>query len=343
MKNSGYRNFAKILTQMNRRGIILMYHRVADLHYDPWSLGVSPDNFEEHMRVIKKYGKPVKMSKMVENLKHFSFGQNEIVITFDDGYSDNLHTAGPILERYAIPATFFIVSGAINNREEFWWDELERITVTANLLPEAFKMDISGKEYRWRISRNREPQNIGYEPGIYPANSELTRYQLYYALWEIIKLLSLKEKKDILKQISAWAGKSSTPRTDYLPMTSQELVSLANSQLFEIGAHTINHSMLQHLSPQEQEEEISRSKNDLENTIKRTVTSFSYPHGDCSPETVSIVRRLGFKNSCTAIPRMIKRNDNPYLLPRYAVRNWVGEEFENNLRHWLAHINLTGQ
>lgn len=324
---------------MNWRGIILMYHRVANLQYDPWSLSVSPGNFEEHMRVIRKYGRPVQMSKMLENLKHFSFGRNEIVITFDDGYADNLYNARQILERYAIPATFFIVSGAVNIREEFWWDELEQITATTNLLPEAFEMDIAGKRYHWRINRNGEPQTIIYDPGVYLVNPELSRSQLYYALWEIIKLLSLKEKKDILKQISAWAGQPSIPRTDYLPINSQELASLANSPLFEIGAHTISHSMLSHLSPQEQEEEISRSKNDLENIINRPVTSFSYPHGDYSSETVSIVRRLEFKNSCTAIPRMIKKSDNPYLLPRYAVCNWDGEEFENNLRHWLTHIN----
>ena len=51
-----------------------------------------------------------------------SLEENSIVVTFDDGYLDVLQNAVPILERYQIPATIFVVTG--NLGEPFWWDRL---------------------------------------------------------------------------------------------------------------------------------------------------------------------------------------------------------------------------
>ena len=46
------------------------------------------------------------------------------MITFDDGYRDNLSAAKPALERHGFPATVFIVSGYVDSSRDFWWDEL---------------------------------------------------------------------------------------------------------------------------------------------------------------------------------------------------------------------------
>jgi len=47
-----------------------------------------------------------------------------LVITFGDGYADNIINALPLLERYQIPATIFISTLNINTKNEFWWDRL---------------------------------------------------------------------------------------------------------------------------------------------------------------------------------------------------------------------------
>ena len=38
------------------RGLILIYHRVAEDPVDPWRLCVTPDNFARHMEVLRKKG-----------------------------------------------------------------------------------------------------------------------------------------------------------------------------------------------------------------------------------------------------------------------------------------------
>lgn len=336
MRIPGSRTIKRIWSQVNRRGIILMYHRIANLNCDPWQLSVSPKNFEEHLQVIKKYSRPVLMREMSARLQYFSLGRKYIAITFDDGYADNFHNAKPILEKHGVPATFYVTSGAVNSREEFWWDEIGRLTMEAGKLPEVFDMTIAGKRYCWRINCKEEPRAMQHEPGTYLEKTELSKSQLHYAIWEIISPLSMEEKKGILTQIAAWAGQPRTARPDYLPMTSQELVSLANSSLFEIGAHTISHTKLSCLSYQKQETEISGSKHALEGMIKRRITNFSYPHGDYSQETLEIVKRVGFDNACTVTAQPVKRGDNPHLLPRLMVLNWEKGQFEEKLQEWLG-------
>jgi len=329
----------KIKTQLNRRGVVLMYHRVAKLEHDPWWLSVSPAHFEEQMQALKKYGRPVKMQEMGRNLKRFSIGPKEIVLTFDDGYADNFYNARPILEKYGTCATFFITTGATNTREEFWWDEIGRLTLAAQSLPERFELTISGTRYQWQIN-SKVPETIEGDPdriGIPPDNAVLSKMRFHYVLWQIISKLSFDEKKAVLREIAKWAGQSSEPRPDHLAMSSAELKALASSKLFEMGAHTVRHPMLSHLSHEKQREEIGDSKNALEELLGRDITSFAYPHGDYSEETINILKSLKFRNACTVSEHLVTRNSDPFRLPRFGVMDWNGDQFEDNLRRWMSY------
>lgn len=51
--------------------------------------------------------------------------KNYVLLTFDDGYHNNLHML-PLLEEFHIPALFFITTGNIQRQECFWWDVVHR-------------------------------------------------------------------------------------------------------------------------------------------------------------------------------------------------------------------------
>jgi len=330
--------FRKAMAQLNQRGLILMYHRIIALDRDPWQLCVSPSHFEEQMQIIKKYARIVKMKDMGRNLNQLNLGRKEVVVSFDDGYSDNYHNARPILEKNEIAATFFIVSGAVSSNEEFWWDELGRVILTTNTLPKIFELTIGGKDCHWKISDGKKREASDYGSGSAEApqtGAVLNALQLYFALWEVLSHLPLLQKKEVLLQIGKWAGDRHIPRADYLPMKPSEITVLARHSLFEIGAHTFNHPMLSRLSADEQEDEIARSKHDLENMIERPIMSFSYPHGSYSEVTIEIVNRLKFHHACTVGHGLVTRKTNPFLLPRFTVLDWDGDLFEQNLRKWL--------
>jgi peptidoglycan/xylan/chitin deacetylase (PgdA/CDA1 family) len=328
----------RIMSHSNLRGAILLYHRIANLKYDPWQLSVTPDNFAEHLRVLRKYCHLVKINEMAKGLKNLSLGRKKVAITFDDDYVDIVFNAKPILENHNIAATFFITTGLINSREEFWSDELEKIILEAVALPNTFELVIAGSHYRWRITtKGQEKLTYSNEVVCIPKKDDtLSPGRLYFVLWKIISGFSQQEKKEVLQKISQWSGELSDHRKTHLPMNTEELLSLAKCPLFEIGSHTVSHPMLSSLPMEQQREEINSSKVYLENLLNRQVSSFSYPHGDYSLDTVSLLKELKFNNACTVASKPVERSDSPYLLPRFSIFNWAGTEFERNLKRWLA-------
>ncbi|MBF0490299.1 MAG: polysaccharide deacetylase family protein [Candidatus Omnitrophica bacterium] len=340
MRIPGFRTFNRIKNYLGNQGLILMYHRVVDLKSDPWSLCVSPERFEEQMQVIKRYTQPVSIDEIGTNKNRLSsLSKIKISITFDDGYSDNFKFAQPILNKYDIPATFFITTGAINSKEEFWWDEIGRLILENMRLPNTLEINISGIKYSWQIDssliENKDIFQIS-NIKIPPNNSTISRLKLHYVLWKILIPLSMNEKKTILESLRIWSTKPKETRSDYLALNSKELESLANSKLFRIGAHTVRHPMLSRLTIKEQEQEISESKFFLENLLNIPIRNFAYPHGDFSSETISILKRLDFTDACTVNAKLVNQHDDRYMLPRFAVLNWNGQDFEYKLNEWFT-------
>jgi peptidoglycan/xylan/chitin deacetylase (PgdA/CDA1 family) len=102
---------------------ILIYHRIADVKDDPHRLCVSPSNFQEQMRYLKENFNIIPLVKLVQDIRNKKIQNNSMVITFDDGYVDNLHNALPVLEKFNIPATIFLTSDYIGLDKPFYWDE----------------------------------------------------------------------------------------------------------------------------------------------------------------------------------------------------------------------------
>jgi peptidoglycan/xylan/chitin deacetylase (PgdA/CDA1 family) len=110
-----------------RRPLILLYHRVAELPEDRWQLAVSPAAFERQLRFLRSVFRPVPLSVLVRALEEGAETRGMVAITFDDGYADNLLNAKPLLEKHGVPATVFVSSDAVREEREFWWDDLQRI------------------------------------------------------------------------------------------------------------------------------------------------------------------------------------------------------------------------
>jgi len=102
---------------------ILLYHRVANSNDDPHNLCVSPENFQKQMEYLKENFKIIPLVQLVQNIRTKGVQNNSIIITFDDGYADNLHNALPILEEFNVPATIFLTAGYVSLNKPFYWDE----------------------------------------------------------------------------------------------------------------------------------------------------------------------------------------------------------------------------
>ncbi|HSE98315.1 MAG TPA: polysaccharide deacetylase family protein, partial [Blastocatellia bacterium] len=137
------RTAQSIRNRLARQAVILLYHRIADSASDPWSLCVTPQHFAEHLEVLAKHGFVVRLERLARALDGGRLPHRSAVITFDDGYVDNLWNARPLLEQFDLPATVFVTTGNTGRSREFWWDELERLILQPGTLPESLRLTIN--------------------------------------------------------------------------------------------------------------------------------------------------------------------------------------------------------
>ena len=95
---------------------VLMYHKVNDRPENPLSVPVAL--FDEQMAQLRELGYRVVDLDAV--LDHYTRGaalpEGAVLITFDDGYRDNLEHALPVLRKHGYPAVLFVPIGYLDDR-----------------------------------------------------------------------------------------------------------------------------------------------------------------------------------------------------------------------------------
>ena len=111
---------------------VLMYHRISDLTPQEAKsplmrdLTVSPAHFEEQVKYLVDNGFTCLLASTVETAlrEHRPLPEKAIAITLDDGYRDNFDCAYPILRKYNVPATIFLVTSTVDTEGHLTWDNV---------------------------------------------------------------------------------------------------------------------------------------------------------------------------------------------------------------------------
>jgi peptidoglycan/xylan/chitin deacetylase (PgdA/CDA1 family) len=302
--------------------LILGYHRIHAVEEDFYQVCVSPENFARHMEVLSELAHPISLSKLVQGLKQNILPPKSVVVTFDDGYADNLHVAKPILEKYDIPATVFICTGYLGR--EFWWDELERLVLCSGADLPSRRLRVGRAKFQW------EPPQANTEIG----NPEVHR-QFCRALYHFLLPLDVQDQKQAMGVIRSWFDMSSPGISTPRAMSEEELLRLVDGGLIELGAHTSHHLVLPQLSFERQKEEIQSSKRDLEALLGEKVAGFSYPNGQATVDAKRLVREMGFTYACTSLHDVVRPGSDVYELTRFWQKDVDGNRFVRGLNRWM--------
>ena len=142
---------------------ILMYHRI-DQQGDTSSLSVSPDNFLHQMRFLSERHYNVIFLTELAQAKQSGvrLPRNTVVITFDDGYADNYRYAYPVLKKYDLPATIFVIVDALNLKGYLNDGQLEQmlneglVEIGSHSLSGAYLPGRDSEELQREISLSKE-------------------------------------------------------------------------------------------------------------------------------------------------------------------------------------------
>ena len=319
-------------------GLILLYHRIAELRSDPQLLAVTPHHFGQHLEVLRDYGTPVSLGEMLEAVRDGRLPRRAIAVTFDDGYADNVDCGKPLLARYGIPATLFVTTSYLGTDREFWWDDLERLLLVPGRLPRTLRLRIGPTVHEWRLdeagvySEEEYRRNCGWNVEL--AHDPSPRHSVYRALCRLLRDVPAEERVAVLDDLLHAAGVTSTGRPTHRALSHDELARLIGSSVMDVGAHSTTHPALSALPVGAQRCEIAGSKTRLQEITGRTATRFSYPFGgraDYTPATVALVREAGFALACSNVRGLVRPRSDCFQLPRVLVRNWDAESFATRL------------
>lgn len=295
--------------------LCLLYHRVSCLQEDVFNIAVTPETFESHMSFLSREYNIVRFEEDWNNIPD---GKN-IVITFDDGYYDNYYYALPILNRYKVPATFFITTGNIGTMHEFWWDKLITIISSEMTFPPQYQLKNDLYEYIWKTE--------SYEK----------RLDMIKSVHFLMRRESFRSHDNWVSELEKWANVESEKlavKGKNRPLSFIEFQEMAKNDLVTIGGHTIHHASLGGLTYNEQKEEIKGSIDKLRDLLGKDIEVFSYPFGgkcDYNQDTFRILEQCGIKKAATTEMRQCGYTDYKYEIPRCTVGECEIEVLEKKI------------
>jgi peptidoglycan/xylan/chitin deacetylase (PgdA/CDA1 family) len=129
--------------RLQRGTAILMYHAIGRRRERPSRYVLPGSRFKRQLAWLKlrRYN-VISLDEFVRTrIEHRLPPPRSVVLTFDDGYADNVELALPALERYGFPATVFLVSAAGGRAS---WDRAGEAEGRAVLTP-ADAREVNGR------------------------------------------------------------------------------------------------------------------------------------------------------------------------------------------------------
>ncbi len=113
-------------------------------------------------------------------------------------------------------------------------------------------------------------------------------------------------------------------------ISGEDLRKISDEPLVTIGSHCVTHKRLSELDDRSAEEEIGRSKSDIEALIGKPSGLIAFPHGDFLPCHLEMARRCGYTRAFSIRPEVIDPSNRQFLVGRVNV-----EPLESNLEFTL--------
>lgn len=108
------------LIKASNEGVpVLMYHSIDNGTFNPWKM--PKETFDEQMKFIKdNHYTTLTLDELYGFLEDGKpIPKKSVVVTLDDGYRDNYTNAYPILKKYRIKATIFVIANTVNKSKGY--------------------------------------------------------------------------------------------------------------------------------------------------------------------------------------------------------------------------------
>ncbi len=261
----------------------ICYHGVCsrDHSHDPerylYRNTVSVAEFSRQLELLRKYFTPVSTADLLDALDgRHRLPDRPVLVSFDDGYRNNLTLAAPILERYDIPALIGLATAHIGCERLLWTEE-----VTLRVV-------------RWPDG----PIPVPGEAPRRPAADLGGRLALAHAIRQACKRLPDLARRDYLEELRLAPFHLTDADRERVAFLSWDEVRILRRRGWEVASHTVNHPILTRLAPLELVSELQESKTVIERQLDTPCRAVVYPNGgraDFSPQVLEAARQTGYR------------------------------------------------
>ncbi len=278
---------------------IMVYHGVDERGSTRFNTRfISQTQFEKQIQYMKTHFHLVSLSDYYKG--HFAKDRLNISLTFDDGYQNHLTRVLPILERYNVPATFFVTGIRTLGADMLWTDWLD---IASPQLPDivAFKGSFFQKNRKGKYVSQAKQLSLAqcFGTSLYP---------------------------EIATFIQQYPIDFAAISTDYYQaLTDKEIQAMAKNPLITIGSHTISHLNMAEICAENSYKELKESKLYIENLIQKPVDSFAFPFGAYNQKAIDIAEEVGYKQ----LLLLDYEGKSPTLQARFGVNPFIS--FNNQM------------
>ena len=271
------------LRRFNRHRLVVMAsHGVLPptdkLIWHPLREQVDIDTFSLQIDEISRFHTWVDLDTSLRFLRGEVTIRNPVLMTFDDGYRNNIDVALPILESRGIKPVLFLTTGYLGNSRTFWFDRFDYVI----------------QQLRSTRAISLEERTFQFDP-----SNRLELRAQYAALRSYAKGLDWSDERfhdffdRVCTELESFTGKSlgSIQPSDPVSATlDKALLQVALDRgAIDIGSHTVDHMRIDKQDPVSRASQLVQSKIAIEFISGSQCRAFCYPNGNwdkCSRDAV---------------------------------------------------------
>lgn len=245
------------------------------------------EEFDYFLNSLVNKGTALKTDDLIDIKNGRPLPQGSFVITFDDGFKNNLTLAAPMLEKYLVPATVYLTSDFVSNNTMSWVDRIDW----------AIEESRANKKLEVTLPWERAPKIL---------TSHSSRLNFLKQVRSAVKSNRNINQTWLADNIQHQLGfdlKNSADGELDEKLTWSDVRKLATSELFTIGGHTHTHPIMSFLNESDLKFEISHCLHLLEQEAGIVTEHFAYPEGlsHCYNDSViDCLKAVGVKCCPTA-------------------------------------------
>ncbi|RPI56951.1 MAG: hypothetical protein EHM55_03520 [Acidobacteria bacterium] len=314
----------RLFRWINRnRLVILTYHSVlpaaGDIDAGEARNVVDEEMFAWQMCYLAKHFRCLRLEEAVELLRSGRpLPRYSAVVTFDDGFRNNLRYAYPILRRFGVPATIFLTTGHIGRGVQLLWTE------RVGRLLRSVKPPCS-----LTVAADPAPLAVSFR-------TVAERDEAARAVLKRLKSMPSRQRDCVVSELEnqlAGAGRehdaAGAPNAErYTFLTWSEARELARGGM-TIGSHTVEHPIMSSLDDARRAREVVDSKREIERQMWAPCTLFSYPNGtadDFGDRDKANLQAAGYVAAVTQIAGVNDERTDLFRLKRLNIGRGHGRQ-----------------